>query len=187
MGGSSAAALAADHPLGSGGDVKRTITLIVNGVERQLEVQDHWLLSDVLREQLKLYSVREGCGTAVCGSCTVLLDGRPIASCLTLAARLDGRRIETVEGLSQGERLHPIQEAFLEERAFQCGYCTPGYIMAVKGLLDENPDPSEEELLDYLAGNYCRCAGYPDILRAVNSSRLKLARQRAAAGPPTGS
>ncbi len=187
MGGSSAAALAADHPLGSGGDVKRTITLIVNGVERQLEVQDHWLLSDVLREQLKLYSVREGCGTAVCGSCTVLLDGRPIASCLTLAARLDGRRIETVEGLSQVERLHPIQEAFLEERAFQCGYCTPGYIMAVKGLLDENPDPSEEELLDYLAGNYCRCAGYPDILRAVNSSRLKLARQRAAAGPPTGS
>ncbi|HWP29449.1 MAG TPA: (2Fe-2S)-binding protein [Chloroflexota bacterium] len=167
--------------------MKRTITLIVNGVERQLEVQDHWLLSDVLREQLKLYSVREGCGTAVCGSCTVLLDGRPIASCLTLAARLDGRRIETVEGLSQGERLHPIQEAFLEERAFQCGYCTPGYIMAVKGLLDENPDPSEEELLDYLAGNYCRCAGYPDILRAVNSSRLKLARQRAAAGPPTGS
>ena len=162
--------------------MKRAITLTVNGAERQLEVQDNWLLSDVLREQLKLYGVREGCGTAVCGSCTVLLDGRPIASCLTLAARLDGRRIETIEGLSIGRDLHPIQEAFLEERAFQCGYCTPGYIMAVKGLLDENPDPSDEELLDYLAGNYCRCAGYQDILRAVNSSRLKLGRQRAYAG-----
>ena len=96
---------------------------------------------DVLHEQLQLHGVREGCGTAVCGSCTVLLDGRPIASCLTLAARLDGRRIETIEGLSRGQQLHPIQEAFLEERAFQCGYCTPGYIMAVKGLLDENPVP----------------------------------------------
>ena len=161
--------------------MKRSITLTVNGAERTLEVQDNWLLSDVLREQLKLYGVREGCGTAVCGSCTVLLDGRPIASCLALAARCDGQRLETIEGLSEGNRLHPVQEAFLEERAFQCGYCTPGYIMAVKGLLDENPDPSEDELLDYLAGNYCRCAGYQDILRAVNSSRLKLARERAAA------
>jgi aerobic-type carbon monoxide dehydrogenase small subunit (CoxS/CutS family) len=159
--------------------VKRTITLNVNGADRQVEVQDNWLLSDVLREQLHLQGVREGCGTAVCGSCTVLLDGRPIASCLTLAVRLDGRRVETIEGLSHGQQLHPIQEAFLEERAFQCGYCTPGYIMAVKGLLDENPDPSEAELIDYLAGNYCRCGGYSDILRAVNSSRLKLARQRA--------
>ena len=162
--------------------MKRSIILTVNGIERQLEVQDNWLLSDILREQLGLHGVREGCGTAVCGSCTVLLDGRPIASCLTLAARLDGRRIETIEGLSHGSDLHPIQEAFLEERAFQCGYCTPGYILAVKGLLDENPDPSTEDLLDYLAGNYCRCAGYQDILRAVNSSRVKLARQRAAAG-----
>jgi aerobic carbon-monoxide dehydrogenase small subunit len=159
--------------------VKRTITLTVNGTERQLEVQDNWLLSDVLHARLKLYSVREGCGTAVCGSCTVLLDGRPVASCLTIVARLDGRHVETLEGLSQGSALHPIQEAFLEERAFQCGYCTPGYIMAVKGLLDENPDPAEAELLDYLAGNYCRCAGYADILRAINSSRLKLAQQRA--------
>jgi aerobic-type carbon monoxide dehydrogenase small subunit (CoxS/CutS family) len=162
--------------------VKRTITLTVNGAEQQLDVQDNWLLSDVLREQLKLYGVREGCGTAVCGSCTVLLDGRPIASCLTLAARLDGHRIETIEGLSHGSQLHPVQEAFLEERAFQCGYCTPGYIMAVKGLLDENPNPSEDELLDYLAGNYCRCAGYRDILRAVESSRVKLARQQAGGG-----
>ncbi len=159
--------------------MKRTITLTVNGAEQQLDVQDNWLLSDVLREQLKLYGVREGCGTAVCGSCTVLLDGRPIASCLTLAARLDGHRIETIEGLSRGSQLHPVQEAFLEERAFQCGYCTPGYIMAVKGLLDENPNPSEDELLDYLAGNYCRCAGYRDILRAVESSRVKLAHQQA--------
>lgn len=164
--------------------MERTITLTVNGVERRLTVQDHWLLSDVLREQLKLYGVREGCGTAVCGSCTVLLDGRPIASCLTLAARLDGRRIETIEGLSDGTRLHPIQEAFLEERAFQCGYCTPGYILAVKGLLDENPDPSDEDIREYLAGNYCRCAGYTDILRAVNSARLKLARARQATGAP---
>jgi aerobic carbon-monoxide dehydrogenase small subunit len=161
--------------------VKRTITLTVNGIERQLDVQDQWLLSDVLREQLKLYGVREGCGTAVCGSCTVLLDGRPIASCLTLAARIDGRRVETIESLSHGTQLHPVQEAFLEERAFQCGYCTPGYILAVKGLLDENPDPTDQELLDYLAGNYCRCAGYQDILRAVTSSKVKLARQRPAA------
>ena len=96
---------------------------------------------------------------------------------------LNGRRLETIEGLARGEALHPIQEAFLEERAFQCGYCTPGYILAVKGLLDENPDPSREELVDYLAGNYCRCAGYRDILRAVDSSRLKLARERSASQP----
>jgi carbon-monoxide dehydrogenase small subunit len=156
--------------------------LTVNGVERQLDVQDHWLLSDVLREQLKLYGVREGCGTAVCGSCTVLLDGRPIASCLTLAARLNGRRIETIEGLPKGSQLHPVQEAFLEERAFQCGYCTPGYILAVKALLDENPDPAEDEVRDYLAGNYCRCAGYVDILHAVDNSRIKLARRGGTAG-----
>jgi aerobic-type carbon monoxide dehydrogenase small subunit (CoxS/CutS family) len=158
--------------------VKRSITLTINGAVQALEVEDHWLLSDVLHDRLKLSSVREGCGTAVCGSCTVLLDGRPIAACLTLVARLDGRRLETVEGLMEGSRLHPIQEAFLEERAFQCGYCTPGYIMAVKGLLDENPEPTPSELVDYLAGNYCRCAGYADIVRAVESSRVKLAGQR---------
>jgi carbon-monoxide dehydrogenase small subunit len=161
--------------------VKRTITLTVNGTERQLTVEDHWLLSDVLREQLKLYGVREGCGTGVCGSCTVLVNGAPTASCLTLAARLDGARLETIEGLSQGPRLHPVQEAFLEERAFQCGYCTPGFILAVKALLEELPDADEEETQHYLAGNYCRCAGYQDILRAVQSARLKLAQQRAGA------
>ncbi len=163
--------------------MKRTIALTVNGTAREIEVQDQWLLSDVLREQLKLYGVREGCGTAVCGSCTVLLDGLPIASCLTLAARVNGQRVETIEGLSAGNRLHPVQEAFLEERAFQCGYCTPGYILAVKGLLDENPEPSEEELRDYLAGNYCRCAGYQDILRAVDGARVKLARERSRSNP----
>jgi carbon-monoxide dehydrogenase small subunit len=112
----------------------------------------------------------------------VLLDGRPIASCLTLAARLNGRRIETIEGLPKGSQLHPVQEAFLEERAFQCGYCTPGYILAVKALLDENPDPAEDEVRDYLAGNYCRCAGYVDILHAVDNSRIKLARRGGTAG-----
>src|SRR5215213_5218392 len=134
--------------------MKRTISLTVNGTARQVTLEDHWLLSDVLREQLKLFGVREGCGTAVCGSCTVLVDGAPTASCLALAARMDGASIETIEGLSQGNRLHPVQAAFLEERAFQCGYCTPGFIMAVKGLLDETPDPDEEELRHYLAGNY---------------------------------
>ncbi len=150
--------------------MKRTITLTVNGAERQVEVQDNWLLSDVLREQLGLHGVREGCGTAVCGSCTVLLDGRPVTSCLVLAPEVQGRQVTTVEGLAQRGRLHPVQRAFVEAGGLQCGICTPGMIVSAAALLDRNPEPSEAEIRYAIAGNLCRCTGYDKIVRAVEQA-----------------
>jgi carbon-monoxide dehydrogenase small subunit len=148
----------------------REITFRLNGREQTLQVEDADTLLEVLRDRLKLWSVREGCGVGACGTCTVLLDGRPVSSCFMLAARAAGRDILTLEGLSDGERLHAIQEAFVEERALQCAYCTPGFVLSVKALLDEIPEPSDEEIREYLSGNLCRCAGYADILRAVHSA-----------------
>lgn len=151
----------------------RSHTLSVNGQRRVIEFEACATLLEVLRDQLKLWSVREACGVGACGACTVLLNGKPISSCLFLAARAEGQELTTLEGLSQGEKLHPIQEAFIERRAFQCGYCTPGFILAVKALLDENPDPSDEEVRSYLSGNLCRCGAYTDILEAVRLSAEK--------------
>jgi xanthine dehydrogenase YagT iron-sulfur-binding subunit len=145
----------------------KRIALFVNGHSATLHVEETAILLDVLREQLDLCSVREGCGVGMCGACTVLVDGKPVSSCLTLAALLDGREVLTLEGLGGPERLHPLQQAFLEHEAFQCGYCTPGFIVATKALLDEIPAPSAEEVRAYLAGNVCRCGAYPEILRAV--------------------
>ncbi len=145
----------------------RRISLTVNGHRRDLDVAETALLLDVLRDQCGLASVREGCGVGQCGTCTVLVDGRPLSSCLLLAALQDGRSVETVEGLSRDGALHPIQAAFLEHEAFQCGYCTPGFILSVKALLQENPDPSEDEVREYLAGNLCRCGAYTEIVRAT--------------------
>ncbi len=136
-------------------------------------VEDADTLLEVLRDQFQLWSVREGCGVGSCGTCTVLMDGRPVSSCLLLAVRAAGREIVTVEGLSKGEKLNYIQEAFLEQRALQCGYCTPGFVLSVKGLLDEYPDPTDEEVREYLSGNLCRCAGYADILQAVRSAQQR--------------
>jgi aerobic carbon-monoxide dehydrogenase small subunit len=154
--------------------VKREITLGINGREETIIVEDADTLIEVLRNQFKLWSVRESCGVGACGSCTVLLDGRPVSSCFVLAARAAGRQITTLEGLSDGQSLHSIQEAFVSERALQCAYCTPGFVLSVKALLDEIPNPSDEEIREYLSGNLCRCAGYADILRAARLAQQRL-------------
>lgn len=155
--------------------MERQIRLTVNGQEHELTIRDNTLLLWLLRDDLKLVGTREGCGTGVCGACTVLLDGRPVNSCLTLAAQAAGHRVTTVEGLATNGRLHPVQEAFLEERGFQCAFCTSGFIMMTKALLDEIPNPGEAEIREYLSENICRCAGYPDIIRAVQNASRKLA------------
>jgi aerobic-type carbon monoxide dehydrogenase small subunit (CoxS/CutS family) len=155
--------------------MNREITLRVNGHDQTLTIDDADTLLEVLRDRLKLWSVRESCGVGACGSCTVLMDGQPVSSCLLLAARSIDRAITTLEGLSDGRRLHFIQEAFVEERALQCAYCTPGFVLTAKALLEENPQPSDQEICEYLAGNLCRCAGYAEILRAVRSAQQKRA------------
>lgn len=154
--------------------MKREIHLRVNQRDVSLVVDDADTLLEVLRDQLKLWSVRESCGVGACGTCTVLLDGKPVSSCLMLAARVSGQTLTTLEGISDGETLHPIQQAFVEERALQCAYCTPGFVLTVKSLLEENPAPSDDEIREYLAGNLCRCAGYAEILRAVHLAQEKL-------------
>lgn len=155
--------------------MKREINLQVNDREELLSVEDAETLLEVLRDRLKLWSVRESCGVGACGSCTVLLDGQPVSSCFLLAARVSGHAILTLEGLGDDGKLHPIQEAYVRQRALQCAYCTPGFVLSTKALLDENPNPSDEEIKEYLAGNLCRCAGYADILRAVRDARQRLA------------
>ena len=154
--------------------MNREITLRINGREETLSVQDADTLIEILRDRFKLWSVREACGVGACGTCTVLLDGRPVSSCFVLAVRAAGHDIVTLEGLSDNERsLHDIQQAFVSERALQCAYCTPGFVLSVKALLDEVPSPSDEEIREYLSGNLCRCAGYADILRAVRLAQEK--------------
>ena len=154
--------------------MKRDITLKINRRVESISIDDADTLLEVLRDRFKLWSVREGCGVGACGTCTVLLDGQPVSSCFLLAARAAGHEILTLEGLSDGESLHPIQQAWVEERALQCAYCTPGFVLSAKALLEGNPNPSDEEIRDYLAGNLCRCAGYADILRAVRAAQEKL-------------
>ena len=154
--------------------MKRDITLKINQREENLTIDDADTLLEVLRDRLKLWSVREGCGVGACGTCTVLLDGQPVSSCFLLAARAARHEITTLEGLSTGESLHPIQQAWVEERALQCAYCTPGFVLSVKALLEANAHPTDDEIREYLAGNLCRCAGYADILRAVRASQEKL-------------
>lgn len=154
--------------------MKREISLRLNQREVSLVIDDADTLLEILRDRFKLWSVREACGVSACGSCTVLLDGAPVSACLLLAARAAGHEVLTVEGLSDGDSLHPIQQAWVEERALQCAYCTPGFVLTVKALLAENGDPSDDEIREYLAGNLCRCAGYADILRAVRAAQEKL-------------
>lgn len=154
--------------------MKREITLRVNRRDETLIVDDADTLLEILRERFKLWSVREGCGVGACGTCTVLMDGRPVSSCFLLAVRATGHELLTLEGLSDGEQLHPIQEAFVSQRALQCAYCTPGFVLSVKVLLDEISNPSDDDIREYLSGNLCRCAGYGDILRAVRVAQEKL-------------
>ncbi len=145
-------------------------TLIVNGVEHELEVGTRTLLA-VLRDALGLVGAKEGCGIGMCGACTVLVDGQPISGCLMLAAQAAGREIMTIEGLAQGGPLHPVQQAFIDQSAFQCAYCTPGFVLSAVALLAENPAPSAEEIRDYLTGNLCRCGSYLNILKAVQQMK----------------
>jgi aerobic-type carbon monoxide dehydrogenase small subunit (CoxS/CutS family) len=151
----------------------REISLRINGREEKITIDDADTLLEVLRDRFKLWSVREGCGVGACGTCTVLLDNRPVSSCFLLAARVAGHDIITLEGLSDGAKLHYIQEAFVSQRALQCAYCTPGFVLSVKAMLDEIPNPSDEDIREYLCGNLCRCAGYADILRAVRVAQEK--------------
>lgn len=143
------------------------ITVTVNGDEYVLGVKSHHTLLQVLRKQMGITSPKPGCENGECGACTVLMDGVPVNSCLVLAVEADGRRIETVEGLSEEGDLHPLQKAFIDHNAVQCGFCTPGMLMSAKGLLERNPNPSEEEVREALAGNLCRCTGYVRIIDAV--------------------
>jgi carbon-monoxide dehydrogenase small subunit len=154
-------------------------TLRVNGQVHELEFAADATLSEVLREQLSLYGVRISCGEGECGSCTVLVDGKPVASCLMLAAQAEGAEITTIEGLASDGRLHPIQEAFVEEQGFQCGFCTPGFILTAKAFLDENPTPSEQEAAVAMSGNLCRCGSYPYIVQSVLLASQKLREQPA--------
>jgi carbon-monoxide dehydrogenase small subunit len=144
-----------------------TMTLLVNGEERTVVFPVHHTLLEVLREECALTGTKHGCELGECGTCTVLVDGRPVLSCLALAAEMAGRRIETVEGLARGNELHPLQRTFADLGAAQCGYCTPGILMAAKALLEENPAATEDEVKEALAGNLCRCTGYHKILQAV--------------------
>ena len=143
------------------------ISLSVNGVSHELEAPARRLLVDFLRYDLGLTGTKEGCSVGVCGACTVLVDGEMVASCITLAAAVDGSEITTIEGLAQDGRLHPVQQAFIDFGGFQCGICTPGQVMAAKALLDANPNPTEPEIRDWMMGNLCRCTGYYKILESV--------------------
>jgi carbon-monoxide dehydrogenase small subunit len=154
--------------------MKKNIRITLNGKSTNLEVSNHRLLLDLLRDEIGLTGTKEGCGTGDCGACTVLLNGKPVNSCLVLSGELDGADIVTIEGLKIGPELHPIQQAFIQDGGAQCGYCTPGMLMMSKSLLDENPDPTEEEIRFALSGNLCRCTGYAKIVQAVQEAAAEL-------------
>jgi carbon-monoxide dehydrogenase small subunit len=145
----------------------RTIKLTLNGTPIGRDVEDSRLLVEFLREDLKLTGTKESCGVGVCGACTVLLDGKPISSCLALAVHADGCAVTTIEGIAEGDQLHPLQEAFLAHGGFQCGICTPGQILAAKALLDANPHPTRAEIQHWMMGNLCRCTGYYKIIESI--------------------
>ena len=142
----------------------------VNGQEFSIQVEDHWTLLKVLREELSLTGTKEGCSKGECGACTVLLDGRPVNSCLVLAPEIDGCDIRTIEGEARGENLSELQQAFIDHGAIQCGFCTPGMIMSARALLMRNPDPTDEEIKEAICGNLCRCTGYKPIISAIRDA-----------------
>lgn len=152
---------------------QRRVSLRVNGETYELLTYPHRTLLEVLREDLHLTGAKESCGEGACGSCTVLLDGAPVRSCLLLALEVEGREITTIEGLASGGKLHPVQEAFVEHHAIQCGFCAPGMILTAKALLDLNPHPTEAEIRDALSGNICRCTGYAKIVDAVKAASTR--------------
>jgi carbon-monoxide dehydrogenase small subunit len=154
--------------------MKRILKLNVNGEEFEILTEVHKTLLEVLREDLGLTGTKRGCDLGTCGACTVLIEGKPYLSCLTLAADVQGKKILTIEGLSQKGELHPLQKAFVEKGAIQCGFCTPGMILTAKAFLEEQPHPSEGELKKAISGNLCRCTGYVKIVEAILSVSEKL-------------
>ena len=160
---------------------KHHVSATINGEPVEFLCEPQETLLDVLRDTLNLTGSKEGCGSGDCGACSVIVDGRLLCSCLMLGAEAEGHKIETIENLAQGEKLHPLQQRFLEHAALQCGFCTPGFLVAAKALLDRNPDPSETEARYWLAGNLCRCTGYDKIIRAVMDAAadLRKAKERA--------
>ncbi|MFN0054112.1 MAG: (2Fe-2S)-binding protein [Planctomycetales bacterium] len=156
---------------------KRVVTTTINGRQMEFLCEPRQTLLEVLRDTLDMTGTKEGCSNGNCGACTVLMNGRPVVSCLVLAVEAEGAVLETIEGVAAAEGLDPVQQAFLENAALQCGICTPGVIMSTKALLAENPDPCEHDVRFYLAGNLCRCTGYDKIVRAVLDSARK--RQKA--------
>ena len=154
-------------------DMKQPMRFKINGEIYEDEIDVRRTLLEVLRENFGLTGTKRGCNEGECGTCTVLLDGKPVASCLVLAIEAQGKRIETVEGLAQNGELHPLQQTFMEHGAFQCGFCTPGVLMAAKGLLNENPKPSEEEVRRAISGNLCRCTGYNKYVEAIQDAATK--------------
>ena len=153
--------------------MRKTISLRVNGLERSAEIEARTTLLDMMREQFGLTGAKLGCDIQVCGACTLLVDGKPVSACSYLAVDADGAEILTIEGLGAKNALHPLQEAFMEFGALQCGYCTSGFILTAKALLDECPQPSEQQIRDYLAGNFCRCGCYQEIMAAIKNVRSK--------------
>ena len=150
------------------------VSTTVNGDDVDFICEPDETLLDVLRNRLSLTGAKEGCGTGDCGACSVTIDGRLVCSCLVLGAEAEGREIETIEGMADGDTLHPLQRKFIEHAALQCGICTPGFLIAAKALLDHNPDPTEEEIRFGLAGNLCRCTGYDKIVRAVQDAAIEM-------------
>tara|TARA_R110002094_G_scaffold12754_1_gene22952 strand:+ start:442 stop:924 length:483 start_codon:yes stop_codon:yes gene_type:complete len=155
------------------------VSTTINGDDVEFLCRTDETLLDVLRNRLGLMGAKEGCGTGDCGACSTMMDGRLVCSCLVLGAETQGRSIETIEGMAQGSNLHPLQTKFLEHAALQCGICTPGFLIAAKALLDVNPDPTEEEIRFWLAGNLCRCTGYDKIVRAVLDAAREMRGEQA--------
>lgn len=152
---------------------RHEIEITVNGRKRKLNVKPNDLLLNVIRDQMILTGTKYGCGIGECAACTVLMEGKPVLACMILAVAAHGKNITTIEGLAEGDKLAPIQQAFIDHSAIQCGFCTPGMVLTSQALLNENPDPSEEEIKDYLRGNFCRCTGYKSIIKAVQSCAKK--------------
>lgn len=154
--------------------MRQSVRLAVNGLERKVDVDTTWSLAYVLRNTLGLTGTKIACDVGACGSCTVIVDGRAVNSCLILAVQTEGKSITTIEGLAVGGKLHPLQQAFIDSHAFQCGYCTPGMLMAAKAFLDKNPHPSEEEVKEAIGGHICRCGSYHNIVEAILSVASRL-------------
>ena len=162
--------------------MKQIVKLNVNGSEEEKAVHTHHTLLQVLRDEYKLFGAREGCGIGMCGACTVLLDGKPVSSCLLLAPLAEGKEITTIEGISAPGKLHPIQQAFWDQHGLQCGFCTPGMMLTTYVLLKQNPNPAEADIREGLSGNLCRCTGYQNIVKAVRQASESM-RQSDAAAP----